>query len=219
MVENANECVIVIQDARIQFANSKTMATFGYSIDEMKSRNFIEFIHPEERQIVMDRHLKRLEGFNFSGVYKFRINHKNGDAIWMELNTVMITWEGKPATLNILSDITERIQVENKIKTSLDEKEMLLKEIHHRVKNNLQIISSYSTFNPIRSKINRLCRQSRKAKTESIQWRMFTKNCINRVTLLTLISAIISKLKPQNCYEFMILPVISRWIWMLKMCY
>jgi PAS domain S-box-containing protein len=67
---------------------------------------------------------------------------KDGTEMILEVNASVINYRGKPAILSISRDITERKHAEQQIKRSLEEKEILLKEIHHRVKNNMQIISS-----------------------------------------------------------------------------
>ncbi|MEH1855063.1 MAG: PAS domain-containing protein [Nostoc sp.] len=67
---------------------------------------------------------------------------RKGNLFWGNLATKQITVAGKMINLVRLSDISERKKAVEQIQRSLEEKETLLKEIHHRVKNNLQIISS-----------------------------------------------------------------------------
>jgi PAS domain S-box-containing protein len=67
---------------------------------------------------------------------------KDGRRISVEISTTIFTLNGDVLSLSIARDITERKKMERKLQISLEEKEMLLKEIHHRVKNNLMIISS-----------------------------------------------------------------------------
>ncbi|MGD2092422.1 MAG: histidine kinase dimerization/phosphoacceptor domain -containing protein [Candidatus Aminicenantes bacterium] len=67
---------------------------------------------------------------------------KDGAEMFLEINASVINYRRKLAILSINRDITQRKRAEQQIKKSLEEKEILLKEIHHRVKNNLQVISS-----------------------------------------------------------------------------
>ena len=74
--------------------------------------------------------------------YEFSIVRPSGDPGTAEIRVMATEWKGVQARLAAFRDITERKKAEEQIHNSLKEKEVLLKEIHHRVKNNLQIISS-----------------------------------------------------------------------------
>jgi len=115
VVENANEIIAVTQGRMLKYCNLKTMEITGYSRAELDDKPFSEFIHSEDRDVVMERYRRRLQGEQIPAVYSFRFLHKEGHIIWFELRTVVIEWEGKPATLNFLSDITERKQAEEEL--------------------------------------------------------------------------------------------------------
>jgi PAS domain S-box-containing protein len=118
LFENANEAIFVAQDARIVFTNPMLIRMFGYSAAELSAKLFIEFIYPDDRDMVIDRHRKRLAGEELPPVYAFRVVHRDGEVRWVELSAVVIEWLGKPATLNFLSDITARKQAEEALRQS-----------------------------------------------------------------------------------------------------
>jgi len=118
VVENANEVITIMQDGKFKFANSNVFNLSGYSHQELMSKPFLEFVHPDDQQMVKQHHLKRLRGEEHPEIYVFRIILKNGDVRYLENNGVIITWEGKPATLNFLTDITERRQVAAALKNA-----------------------------------------------------------------------------------------------------
>ncbi|MBN1763609.1 MAG: PAS domain S-box protein, partial [Methanomicrobia archaeon] len=120
LVENANEAIVVAQDGMLKFVNPKAVEISGYSQEELTSRPFVDFVHPDDREMVLESYLKRLKGEEQPSVYSLRLASKGGNIFWVEINAVLITWEGRPATLNFLNNITERKRAENLINLQHD---------------------------------------------------------------------------------------------------
>jgi len=116
VVENANDAIFIAQDESIKFPNPKAKELTGYSVEELSSVSFFNFIHPEDRDMVIERYKRRLNGEKPPASYSFRIINKAGEDLWVQLNVALITWDGKPATLNILRDITPQKKMETQLR-------------------------------------------------------------------------------------------------------
>lgn len=116
LVENANEAIVIAQDGFIKYANPKALEMLGYSEEFVKSRPFVEFIHPDDREMVFSRYQKRISGEATYPIYSFRIIDKDGNTKWGEINGVRIEWEGRPATLNFIIDVTKRKLAEEEVR-------------------------------------------------------------------------------------------------------
>jgi PAS domain S-box-containing protein len=125
VVENVNETIFVAQDGRFKYVNRKVIDLLGYSPEELTEKLFFDYIHPDDRKMVAERHARRLKGEDLPGIYPFRIVDKAGKVKWVEINAVRIDWQGKPATLNFLTDITERKRAEEERDRHVAELEVL----------------------------------------------------------------------------------------------
>jgi diguanylate cyclase (GGDEF)-like protein/PAS domain S-box-containing protein len=108
LVENANEAILVAQNGVFQFANPKAEELFGFSAEDLSAKSLSHFIHREDSDMVMERHVKRLQGEILPDVYPFRIVNRDGKTIWVELKVRLFSWNNLPAALCLMTEITER---------------------------------------------------------------------------------------------------------------
>ena len=145
MVENSIQGIFIFQDVRIVYANEALAHITGYSIKALLSlpvEKIRGLVHSDDQEMVWGRLAERLAGKDVPSRYEFKVVRKDGNTLWMEMVSSRIEYQGKPAVQGAVIDITDRIQADEQIKASLEEKEVMLREIHHRVKNNMQIILS-----------------------------------------------------------------------------
>ncbi len=173
VVQNANDAIFIVQDGVIKFANTKTEELAGYSGAELLNYPFATHIHPEDRDLVLEKHRKRLQGKASPEIYSFRIRNKSGEELWVELNSVLITWEGKPATLNFLRNITEHKKLETQFLQAqkMEAVGRLAGGIAHDFNNLLTIINTYTQlalmdlkeWDPLKEKLDSIQRAGERA--------------------------------------------------------
>lgn len=143
LVENHPTGSIIHSQGRILYANKMSLKLAGAThLNQIVGKDLYDFVHPDYHDLVRDR----VKYMSTTGRYGKPTEEKflrlDGKSLDVEVTAIPLTYMGKPAWQTVFWDITERKQSEYLINESLREKEVLLKEIHHRVKNNMQIISS-----------------------------------------------------------------------------
>jgi PAS domain S-box-containing protein len=117
LVENATDAIFIAQDEAIKFPNRKTLELLELAAEDLMGVSFAKFIHPEDRSRVLDTHRRRLAGQKgLPTTYSFRVLSRGGREYTVELNAVQIEWEGRPATLNFVRDLTEQKKMEASLK-------------------------------------------------------------------------------------------------------
>ena len=142
---NPTYTILVSLEGSILDVNSAASEFAGISSQELIGKNFPELqIFPNEEDIKFQRSkfLLALQGETIKP-FQYQLIDYKGNYSWVESQLVPIKKDGEINSILVISkDITERKKAMDGLERMVDEKNILIKEIHHRVKNNMQIISS-----------------------------------------------------------------------------
>jgi len=143
LTENTNDIVLSYDPQGIVTYIGPQVTNYGYKPEEVISHPIIDFVDTRDvKRVIRDLQKTISTGNEFPT--EFRLKSKTKKIIWFEeMGKIQRDRNGHIRMISsILRDITKRKQAEKKLKKSLTEKEILLKEVYHRVKNNLQVVSS-----------------------------------------------------------------------------
>ena len=149
VIENVHDGIVVVQDEKVRFINKHLLDISGYERDEIVNKKpFTSFVLPDDVDIIFSHYKEHLlsEKMDKPSSYSIRIVSKSGKILWILLNVIRISWNGKPATLNFLRDITSQKELEVQLLQSqkMEAIGTLAGGIAHDFNNLLQSVSGYT---------------------------------------------------------------------------
>ncbi|MBN2207138.1 MAG: PAS domain S-box protein, partial [Candidatus Aminicenantes bacterium] len=143
IIENSNDAILITRpEGAVIFASPSAQKVLGVKPEGLVGPLDFSRILAEDKPVIEKIRARALKGEAGVGI-EYRLTDRAGRVKWISHSWSPVLVDGRlTMTINFLRDVTERRQAHERIKSSLQEKEVLLKEIHHRVKNNMQVVSS-----------------------------------------------------------------------------
>ncbi|NLY26436.1 MAG: diguanylate cyclase [Alcaligenaceae bacterium] len=116
LIDSAQEGICILSNERCSFANPHTAELLGLPISQLIGARFIDFVHPDDRQLAMSRYAARLTGAVDQHTYDLRLLTAHKGPRWFRISGLRIQWHKAPATLTFFSDIHERKLMEDQIR-------------------------------------------------------------------------------------------------------
>ena len=108
LAETAASAILIFQDSVFRYTNPATSKLTGYTAEELLGANIWTFIHPEHRELMKERLRAWLGGESVPSKSEFKILTRSGETRWIEADSSLIEFDGRPASLTIAYDQTLR---------------------------------------------------------------------------------------------------------------
>ncbi len=106
LIENASACVFIIRSDRFLYANPSAQRISGYSLEELGRINSMDIVHPDFREIIMEKLESIVRGRGDGGHFGMKLVAKDGNEYWMDLQAAMINYDGVSAQLIEAVDVS-----------------------------------------------------------------------------------------------------------------
>ena len=119
LVEHSLAGVAIVQHRRFRYANPKFAEILGCTQDEVLAlQSFLDPVHEDDRAIVQEKHRQRVEDKLQPAPYTARVRRKDGRIVEVETNGMLTSYQGEPATISTILDVTERRRAYQQISES-----------------------------------------------------------------------------------------------------
>lgn len=148
ITDSARVAIFTYEGTKFSFVNRYGEELVGYSVDELRNTNIWDIVHPEERQMVMERAMARQKGEPVSSNYEFRVVRKDGEILWVDFSASLIKYGDKQIVLGTVYDITEKKKLESQLlhAQKMEAIGRLTGGIAHDFNNILTAIIGYATI-------------------------------------------------------------------------
>ena len=120
LTDNSPTGIIIIQDGKVVYANPEILRLMGYTLKEALSADVWQVIHPDDRERVLDCYRRRMSGQDSPEQYEVRVITKSGKVRHLELRATVVQFNGAPAVLDNVVDITDRKRAEEAVAFRLE---------------------------------------------------------------------------------------------------
>lgn len=107
LIEGSNDAIYILSENRVLYVNKRFRDLFGYTLEEVRQKSFLDLVAPESRSLFEERLMRFQRGEKVERQYAFTALTKSGKKIPVEISVAHIRYEGKVAAIGIIRDLSE----------------------------------------------------------------------------------------------------------------